>query len=119
MSEVGYGKPPKQTRFRKGQSGNPGGRPKKQPSLGEDLAAELAEEMTLREGAREITVTKQRAVVKALVQGALAGDPRSAKALTDLVRALTPNDPAETELDEALVEEFIKQEIQSRKKQED
>ncbi len=27
--EIGYGKPPKHTRFRKGQSGNPQGRPKK------------------------------------------------------------------------------------------
>lgn len=26
--EVGYGKPPKSTRFKKGQSGNPGGRPR-------------------------------------------------------------------------------------------
>ena len=25
--EVGYGKPPRRTRFRKGQSGNPRGRP--------------------------------------------------------------------------------------------
>ncbi len=28
--EVGYGKPPKASRFRKGQSGNPGGRPRQQ-----------------------------------------------------------------------------------------
>ena len=27
--DVGYGKPPKQTRFAKGQSGNPRGRPRK------------------------------------------------------------------------------------------
>ena len=42
--EVGYGKPPKETRFRKGQSGNPKGRPKgaknKAPALnGLDLAS--------------------------------------------------------------------------------
>lgn len=30
--EVGYGKPPKQHRFKKGQSGNPAGRPKKEKS---------------------------------------------------------------------------------------
>lgn len=30
--EVGYKKPPKNTRFRKGHSGNPAGRPKKQPA---------------------------------------------------------------------------------------
>src|SRR5579871_2575461 len=30
--EVGYGKPPRHTQFRKGQSGNPGGRPRRPPS---------------------------------------------------------------------------------------
>lgn len=38
--EVGYGKPPEDTRFRKGQSGNPRGRPKgaknKLPALNEE-----------------------------------------------------------------------------------
>ena len=31
--KVGYGKPPRRTRFQKGQSGNPKGRPKKKPKL--------------------------------------------------------------------------------------
>ena len=36
--DIGYGKPPEDTRFKKGQSGNPRGRPKKQPK---DVAAPL------------------------------------------------------------------------------
>lgn len=47
--EVGYGKPPKDTRFKKGRSGNPAGR-KKKPlplSLEEAIKLELNKEMTL------------------------------------------------------------------------
>ncbi|MBL4544643.1 MAG: hypothetical protein JKP95_01895 [Oceanicaulis sp.] len=38
--EVGYGKPPKATQFKKGQSGNPRGRPKMQPK---DVAAHMSD----------------------------------------------------------------------------
>ena len=38
---VGYGRPPKQSQFEKGRSGNPGGRPKKRVSTELDLAALL------------------------------------------------------------------------------
>ena len=46
---VGYGKPPMHTRFRKGQSGNPGGRPRR-------AATERAKALALREAYRTVTV---------------------------------------------------------------
>jgi Family of unknown function (DUF5681) len=46
---VGYGKPPLHTRFRKGQSGNPGGRPRR-------IATERAKALALREAYRTVTV---------------------------------------------------------------
>ncbi len=41
--EVGYGKPPRHTRFQPGRSGNPRGRPKDTKNLKTDLIEELAE----------------------------------------------------------------------------
>lgn len=116
--EIGYGKPPKSTRFPPGQSGNPGGRPTKRPSLGEDLAAELGEEVRVNEGGGALTVSKQRALIKALIREALGGDPRAAKTILDLVRALAPEDHRESEHDAALVEDFIKHEIDRKTKKE-
>src|SRR5437899_12255406 len=55
---VGYGKPPLHTQFRKGQSGNPGGRPRR-------TASERAKALALREAYRTVTV-KERGRVLAL-----------------------------------------------------
>jgi hypothetical protein len=55
--EVGYGKPPRQTRFAPGRSGNPSGRAKGPQSLPADLRAELAEEVTLGAGADACTLS--------------------------------------------------------------
>jgi hypothetical protein len=65
--EVGYGKPPERTRFKKGKSGNPKGRSKGAKNLKTDLIEELQENITVREGDRTVRISKQRAIVKTLV----------------------------------------------------
>ena len=82
--EVGYGRPPKHSQFKKGESGNPSGRPKRSKNFKTDLAEELAEEIFIREGDVEQKVTKQRAVVKTLVAAAASGDPKSLGILTSV-----------------------------------
>ena len=48
--KVGYKRPPKRTRFKKGQSGNPKGRPKKQNDIANTFDRTLTESLTYREG---------------------------------------------------------------------
>jgi hypothetical protein len=48
--EVGYGKPPGHSRFKKGQSGNPKGRLSGTRNLKSDLNEELQESVMVREG---------------------------------------------------------------------
>ncbi len=84
-SNVGYGNPPDAHKFKPGQSGNPGGRPKGSKSWKTVIEAELATEIGLKEQGVELTVTKMEAFAKRLVSDALAGNP---KALGELLRQL-------------------------------
>ena len=95
---VGYGKPPKHTRFQPGQSGNPRGRPKGTKNLKTDLMEELGEKILVREGERARQVSKQRALVKALLARALKGDVRAANSLLSMMmRLLDTGEGAEPE----------------------
>lgn len=75
---VGYRRSPRNSQFKPGQSGNPKGRPKGTVNLRSDLCEELGEHIRVREGERELKVSKQRAMLKALVSKALKGDARAA-----------------------------------------
>jgi hypothetical protein len=79
--EVGYGRPPSRTRFRKGRSGNPKGRPKGARNFGTALQEALGQTVLVREGGSERRVTRRGAVVLSLLAKALKGDVRAAALL--------------------------------------
>lgn len=81
--DVGYGKPPKSGQFKKGQSGNPKGRPKGAKGVKASLKRELESSITVRERGREIKLSKAEVLAKGLVGDALKGD---AKARMELLR---------------------------------
>ena len=72
--EVGYGKPPKASRFKKGRSGNPKGRPKGAKGIGASLKRELESKVTVREGGRVVTISKSDVLTKRVVEKAMKGD---------------------------------------------
>lgn len=80
-NEIGYGKPPKTTRFKPGQSGNPHGRPKGSMNLETllDKALDAKVTMETQNGAKRIT--KREAILLKWVNQALAGDTKSIQAL--------------------------------------
>jgi len=74
---VGYGKPPKHAQFKKGQSGNPNGKPTKAKSLQELIAEEGGKLVSITENGVQITLTKMEVAVKAAVNKAMKGDHKS------------------------------------------
>jgi hypothetical protein len=82
--EGGYGKPPEATRFKKGVSGNPKGRPKGTLNVATVLTRTLREKVAITVNGRRRMVTKLEAALKQLVKKATAGDVRALRLLTAL-----------------------------------
>jgi len=122
--KVGYRRPPEASRFKPGQSGNPKGRPKRTQNLRTDLIEELGERIRVREGDREFRVSKQRAVLKALVAKALKGDTRATTSLVNLCARVLGvadeegNDRALPPADQRVIDEYLEREIARRKLEE-
>jgi uncharacterized protein DUF5681 len=82
--KVGPGRPPRHTRFKKGQSGNPGGRSKKQ--LSALLADALNEPVVVTIDGERRKITKREAVVHQLVDKSTSADLRATKMLLDMMK---------------------------------
>ena len=84
--EIGYGRPPRHTRFKPGTSGNPRGRPKGSKNLSVLLEKELKQRVTINENGRRRRITKQEALIKHMVNRSLSGDPRLLQLLLNEIR---------------------------------
>ena len=84
---VGDGRPPIASRFRAGQSGNPGGRPKGARNFSTVVASALAERVAVTENGRRRRITQLEAAIKQLVNRAAAGEARATALLIQLAQA--------------------------------
>ena len=99
---VGRGKPPSHSRFKPGQSGNPGGRKKGSRNMKSVLEDVMLEEIEMTENGRKRTVSLLEALIKRAVQEGLRGDLRAIKDLLDRYERHVGSEP---EVEEELPEE--------------
>ncbi len=90
--DIGYRKPPRHTRFKKGQSGNPRGRDKGRESYRTEFLKELGERVTVTENGRRRMLSKQTLTIKRMVADAIKGD---AKARDQILRLISQIDAFE------------------------
>ena len=83
---VGYGKPPRHTRFKKAQSGNPRGRPSGSRSLSTLLSDALNEPVIVAENGGRRKVSMRQAIIKQLVNQSAKANWRAIKILLDILR---------------------------------
>src|SRR2546430_5592514 len=88
--KVGYGKPPAHTRFSKGKSGNPGGRPRGL-TAGRATALALKEAyrlVSVKEGDKVITLPAIQAVLRSQVALAAKGNGLAQRTVIEAIQAI-------------------------------
>lgn len=89
-SSVGYQKPPVHSRYKKGQSGNPRGRPKKKPTFLDDAVSILGAPVTGQAKGKPKTLAMEIVLFRRLCRNALKGDNAALRQVIGLILVLEP-----------------------------
>jgi hypothetical protein len=112
---VGYGKPPVHTRFQKGRSGNPKGRPRGKKNMSTLLSAALDAAIIVVENGRRKKISKREAIITQLVNKSASADLKATQivlAMLQDVEARADDSSASAAFTEA--DQEIIQRIQAR-----
>lgn len=105
---IGYGRPPKRSQFKPGQSGNPKGRAKKSRNLTTLLQEFLIADIVIREGGRARRMSRMEALVRTLYARSFKGDAKSTSSLMALVKHCGLGAPDHATSEDFLVTEDFK-----------
>jgi hypothetical protein len=114
--KTGFKNPSLKTRFKKGRSGNPKGRPLKIKNTSILLSIELDKLIVVRENGKETKITKREALMTSLVNDAITGKNQARPLLLKVLNVSQPVDPfVATDEDKAALDAFIIQATQRNK----
>jgi hypothetical protein len=86
--EIGFGRPPKATQFKKGTSGNKKGRPKGSKNIATLFHEAMHQRVAISENGQRRTITKIEAALTQLANKAATGDPKAIQASINIAREL-------------------------------
>jgi hypothetical protein len=117
--KVGYGRPPLESRFKPGTSGNKKGRPKGSRNTKSIVEEVINSPVTVRENGKARKTTKLRAVIEATTLSAMKGDIRAVNALVALLIRIGHLDQPEHEglmtclpqEDEAIINNYLRRQF--------
>ena len=102
-NEICYGKPPKHTQFRKGQSGNPKGRPKGSKNITALIRKVLEEKVIVKGPDGTHSISKFEAALTQQANKAASGDPNAFRVVFRLCEKVQEQEPYLTPAPEFVV----------------